>query len=531
MGKGQKASRVKEDALAKKEEALDQKLAIDAKSKAIKKEERKQHAEPKDEAEKELGMSWFTALSTYWGFGTIVAFGHVRDILQRITGRKKKDSSTPPGFTPLLSDFDDFYTRRLYRRVHDCFNRPIASAAGAHIQIMKRKFADEGESIKVSKETVSCLNLGSYNYLGFAEVSPRVKEEVIESLQKYSASTCSANMQAGHTEIHERMEKLVARFVGKPSALVLGMGFATNSTVIPALISKGGLILSDALNHTSIVTGARLSGAKVRIFNHNDAGHLEQCLRESIASGQPRTHRPWTKILVIVEGIYSMEGEICKLKEIAAVCKKYKAYLYLDEAHSIGALGAHGRGVCEHLGVDTADVDIMMGTFTKSFGAAGGYIAGSPELIEHLKRTCPGYLYASSMSPPVCQQIITAITILLGEDGTDLGATKLAKLRENANFFRRGLKEMGCEVYGDEDSPVIPVMLYNPSKISSFSRLCLERNLAVVVVGFPATPILKSRVRFCISAAHELKDLEAALVQLEEIAYLIGIRYAKSIFG
>ena len=159
-------------------------------------------------------------------------------------------------------------------------------------------------------------------------------------------------------------------------------------------------------------------------------------MREKIAEGQPRTRRPWKKIIVIVEGIYSMEGELCKLPEIIAICKKYKAYTYLDEAHSIGAVGKTGRGVCELLGVDTADVDIMMGTFTKSFGSCGGYIAGSKELIQYLKYTCPAHLYATSISPPAAQQIICAIKVLLGEDGSNRGAQKLALIRENSNFFQ-----------------------------------------------------------------------------------------------
>lgn len=140
------------------------------------------------------------------------------------------------------------------------------------------------------------------------------------------------------------------------------------------------MIISDSLNHSSIINGARGSGANIRIFQHNTPSHLERILREEIAERQTKTHKPWKKIIVIVEGIYSMEREICKLPEIVSICKKYKAYVYLDEAHSIGAIGNTGRGVCELLGVNTADMDIMMGTFSKSFASCGGYIAGSKEL-------------------------------------------------------------------------------------------------------------------------------------------------------
>ncbi len=169
---------------------------------------------------------------------------------------------------------------------------------------------------------------------------------------------------------------MVAKFLGKEACLTYGMGFATNSATIPAMLDNRCLVLSDALNHASIVAGVRNSGAHVKVFQHNNAAHLELLLRKAIADGQPRTHRPWKKILIIIEGIYSMEGEVAALKEIVEVKKKYKAYLYLDEAHSIGALGKGGRGLCEHAGVDFKDVDVLMGTFTKSFGSCGGYIAG-----------------------------------------------------------------------------------------------------------------------------------------------------------
>ncbi|TQD75478.1 hypothetical protein C1H46_038979 [Malus baccata] len=220
-----------------------------------------------------------------------------------------------------------------------------------------------------------------------------------------------------------------------------------------------------------------------------------------------------------------MEGELCKLPEIIAICKKYKAYTYLDEAHSIGAVGKTGRGVCELLGVNTADVDIMMGTFTKSFGSCGGYISGSKELIQYLKYTCPAHLYATSISPPAAQQIICAIKVLLGEDGSNRGAQKLARIRENSNFFRSELQKMGFEVLGDNDSPVMPIMLYNPAKIPAFSRECLKQNVAVVTVAFPATPLLLARARICISASHTREDLIKALEVIGRVGDLVGIKY------
>jgi serine palmitoyltransferase len=218
-------------------------------------------------------------------------------------------------------------------------------------------------------------------------------------------------METGTSKLHDKVEKLVAEFIGKESSMVVNMGFNTNATTIPALMGRGDLIVSDELNHTSIVNGARTSGAAIRCFRHNDTKHLEEILKEAIVMGQPRTRRPWKKVMVIVEGIYSMEGEYCDLRNVVKVCKKYGAYVYLDEAHSIGAMGASGRGCTEYTGVDPTDVDIMMGTFTKSFGGMGGYIAGDKAVIDLLRSKCAASSYHNSLSPVVCQQIISSFEV------------------------------------------------------------------------------------------------------------------------
>lgn len=467
-----------------------------------------------------VNIPYFAALSTYFSYGLLFVFGHLRDFFRRFLR-----DNTPPGYAPLCRDFEDFYTRRLYHRIQDCFNRPISSAPNSWIDVVERSSNDNNKTLIRTKETRKCINLGSYNYLGFAASDKYCTPRVIQSLEKFSQSTCTSRVDGGNTLLHEELETSIARFVGKPAAMVYGMGFATNSTTLPSLIGKGGLIISDALNHSSIVTGARASGAKVAVFTHNIPQHLEEVLREAIAEGQPRTHRPWKKIIVVIEGIYSMEGELCKLKEIVAVSKKYKAYIYLDEAHSIGAIGKTGRGICELADVSPDDIDIMMGTFTKSFGSCGGYIAGSKDLIKYLKFVSPGHLYATAMSPPAVQQVISALEVITGEDDTKRGAQKLAQIKENSNFFRKELRKMGCEVIGDPDSPVMPIMLYNPAKIPAFSRECFKRDVAVVTVAFPATPLLLARARICISAAHTREDLQRALKVINEVSTMVHLKY------
>jgi len=323
----------------------------------------------------------------------------------------------------------------------------------------------------------------------------------------------------------KKLEQVVAKFVGKEAAIVFGMGYQTNSTNLPQLIGKGGLIISDALNHASLVVGCRQAGAKITTFRHNDAQHLEKVLRRAIAEGQPRTHRPWTKILILVEGINSMEGSILPLKEIVEIKKKYKAYLYVDEAHSIGAIGKTGRGICDYCGVNPADVDILMGTFTKSFAAVGGYVAASQDIINWLRVTSFASTYDISMSAPCARQIISALSVITGEDGTEDGQRRITRLHDNSVYFRKRLREMGFVVIGEPDSPVIPMLLVYPSKIPAFSRECLKKNIAVVVVGFPATPLILSRARFCMSASHSREDLDESLDAIEDIGKKCLLNY------
>eukprot|EP00542_Grammatophora_oceanica_P005222 CAMPEP_0194066566 /NCGR_PEP_ID=MMETSP0009_2-20130614/86090_1 /TAXON_ID=210454 /ORGANISM="Grammatophora oceanica, Strain CCMP 410" /LENGTH=639 /DNA_ID=CAMNT_0038719531 /DNA_START=135 /DNA_END=2054 /DNA_ORIENTATION=- len=525
-------------------------------------------------------IPFFAAYTTYLGYVVLIVCGHIRDIFAKIIGRGRYVRKTQKSFTassypsddtsvfaPLLKSWENFYTRRLYHRIQDCFNRPIASNPGSRIKVLERVSADGNKTMELlgsldnleneqqmheytsgahyvqvvstdneqhSKEVVArdCLNLGSYNYLGFADDwDVTCQTEVLASLTDFSVSTSASRTEFGSTSLHRQVERTVSDFLKKEDAMCFNMGFNTNATTIPALVTRGDLIVSDSLNHTSIVNGARASGAAIRTFRHNDTKQLEQILEEAIVMGRPRTRRPWNRILVIVEGIYSMEGEYCDLRNVVRVSKKYGAYVYLDEAHSIGAMGPTGRGCAEYTGVDTKDIDIMMGTFTKSFGGMGGYIAASKEVIEVLRRTCAGSAEHNALSPVVCQQIITSFKVIMGRDGTNIGKQKLRALRDNSNYFRMKLTEMGLHVLGHYDSPVMPVMLYNPTKIAAFSRECMKRGLAVVVVGFPAVPILMSRARFCISAGHTRPELDRALLEIDEIADILKLRYDRSTFG
>ncbi|ORX46768.1 PLP-dependent transferase [Hesseltinella vesiculosa] len=406
-------------------------------------------------------------VSTYVNYLILILFGHLRDILGKIFKRKEYSHlRNHDGYAPLVSDFDSFYTRRLYMRIRDCWNRPITGVPTRITKILDRESSDFNRTFKLTGTSTDCINFASYNYLGFAQAEGPCADAVEEAVRKYGISTPAVRSEAGTLDLHAQLERKVAEFVGKEDAIVVSMGFATNSTTIPALVSKGCLIISDELNHSSIVFGARLSGASIRVFKHNNMVDLRNLLTEVISQGQPRTHRPWKKILVIVEGLYSMEGSIVNLPEIIKMKHQFKFYLYVDEAHSIGALGENGGGVCDFYGISPKYVDILMGTFTKSFGAAGGYIAADKSILNHLRLTNHAFIYAESISIPVCQQIMTSLSIIHGDDGTNDGHRRIQQLADNARYFSSRLREMGFIVYGDEGSPVVPLLLFNPGKIS-----------------------------------------------------------------
>ena len=525
----------------------------------------------------------------YIGYGVMIVLGRIYDTIRWLLWTKNENAA----YAPLCDSWGNFYTRcvnaqhiqlrmdccgtynsfprhffsHVYLRVQDAFCRPLASSPGTNITVLERYSADDMATMHVvgnanradyengphytttrdGSVARKCTNLGSYNYLGFGDRA-ECRSAVKHSLENLPVSCSSSRAEFGTTVLHQQLERTVANFLLRDDALVFSMGFNTNATTIPALMGAGDLILSDELNHTSIVTGARASGASIRVFPHDNIHRLEKIVREAVVMGRPRTRRPWNRIWILVEGIYSMEGEYCDLQSIVRVAKKYGAYIYLDEAHSIGAMGSTGRGVAEHCGVETSDIDVMMGTFTKSFGGIGGYIAANQDIVDYLRNTCAASLLHNSMSPTVCQQVISALQVsettwyfvresngfltsclqvINGEDGTTIGRQKIQALRDNSNYFRLRLRQLGLHVLGQYDSPVVPVMLFEPGKIAGFSREAFRRGLAAVVVGFPAVPLAMARVRFCVSAGHTREQLDQALQEIAEVSQIVSIRYRR----
>lgn len=219
-----------------------------------------------------------------------------------------------------------------------------------------------------------------------------------------------------------------------------------------------------------------------------------------------------------------LEGTLCNLPKLVELKKKYKCYLFIDEAHSIGAMGPTGRGVCEIFGVDPKDVDILMGTFTKSFGAAGGYIAADQWIIDRLRLDLTTVSYSESMPAPVLAQTISSLQTISGEICPGQGTERLQRIAFNSRYLRLALQRLGFIVYGVADSPVIPLLLYCPSKMPAFSRMMLQRRIAVVVVAYPATPLIESRVRFCMSASLTKEDIDYLLRHVSEVGDKLNLK-------
>ncbi|KAF7982838.1 hypothetical protein HWV62_25798 [Athelia sp. TMB] len=536
--------------------------------------------DPKDNlSHVDVDPPYYVLLSTYASYLLLIVIGHMRDFFgKRFRPENYKDLLVTGGYAPLNSDFDSFYTRRLKLRIDDCFSQPITGVAGRTITILDRTTKNYNKTLEFFGTKSRTLNISSYNYLGFAQARGGCADAVEESLERYGVSTLGARLEGGTSDFHLLAESLVARFVGMESSLISSMGFATNSTFIPALVGKGCLVISDELNHASIRIGVRFSGASVRMFKHNDMKALETLLREVISQGQPKTHRPWKKILIIVEGLYSMEGTLVNLPAIIRLKKKYKFNLFIDEAHSVGAMGPHGRGVCDYFGINPREVDILMGTFTKSFGAAGGYVAGSKDLIDSLRINGHSGPYAEAMSPPVLAQVVSSMASIMGvspppmntskqaltistagststiqlisadekhpapapswalpgwmnlpaaqRDGSE-GHERLRRLAFNSRYLARALKKLGFITYGHPSSPIVPLLIFNPGKLPMFHRMMKDRAtpIVVVVVAYPATPIESGRVRFCLSAAHTKEDVDTILAACDDIGNVLDLKH------
>lgn len=345
------------------------------------------------------------------------------------------------------------------------------------------------------------INLSSNNYLGFAN-HPRLKKAAIDAIETYGVGAGAVRTIVGNMDIHEKLDEKIANFKHEEAALVFQSGFACNAGVIQAITDEKDLIISDELNHASIIDGVRLSKASRAVFKHSDMEDLERVLKEK--------RDQFDNVLIITDGVFSMDGDIAKLPEIVKLAKAYRAMTYVDDAHGSGVLGRSGRGTVDHFNLH-GQVDFIIGTLSKAIGVVGGYVCGSKASKEWLLHRGRPLLFSTAMMPSAAAAIIEAFNML--EETTEF----TDRLWDNAKYFKQALVEKGFDI-GHSETPITPIMVGDEAKTMAFSKELLKRGVYVSGIVFPTVPKGKGRIRCMVSALHTKDMLQKAVEIIYETA-------------
>ncbi|MHB1830395.1 MAG: glycine C-acetyltransferase [Candidatus Micrarchaeaceae archaeon] len=345
------------------------------------------------------------------------------------------------------------------------------------------------------------IMLCSNNYLGLSN-SRILKRAAINAIKKYGAGSGSVRPIAGSMDIHIKLEETIARFKHTEDAIYYNSGFTANSGAIPALVREGDIIISDELNHGSIIDGTRLTKGERTIYKHRDMNELEMRLKEAKAKNPKR-------ILVITDGVFSMDGDIAPLDRIVKLAEEYGACTYVDDAHGDGVLGENGRGIVNHFKLE-GRVDMDMGTFSKGFGTMGGYIAGTRTLKKYLLNKSRTWLLTGSHPPGTVAASIASLELLEKSDKL------VKKLWRNTKSFRKRLKEAGFDT-GVSETPIIPIITYDESKAAKMSQRLFEEDVYALPIVFPMVAKGRARIRTMMSADHSKEDLEFAIDKITKI--------------
>lgn len=360
-----------------------------------------------------------------------------------------------------------------YLRVHE-------GIAGNHIQIDDR----------------TLVNYASYNYLG-TNGAPEVVTAVTEAITRYGTSVSASRLISGEIPLHQELERSLASFLGVEDAIVQVGGHSTNVNVLGNLFGDGDLILHDGLSHNSLIQGALLSSAKRKPFPHNDVAALRKELH--------RIRHKFRHVLIVVEGAYSMDGDLCPLPELVKLKREFGCFLMVDEAHSIGTVGTAGRGVTSHFKVDPSAVDILMGTLSKSMNSCGGYIAGKGDFIRYLKYNLPGFVFSVGMTPGNTAAALASLQLC--RDRPEL----TEELRDRANHLRSGFQAIGVDSGGSHDTPIVPWIIGSTQRARQLAATLFRHGVNVDPITYPAVKEKESRLRFFVSRAHTEQDIEGTL--------------------
>lgn len=352
----------------------------------------------------------------------------------------------------------------------------------------------------VNAEGREFLMLSSYDYLGLIGDS-RIDEAAIEAIRKYGTGTGGVRLLTGTIDIHHQMERDVAAFKGTTDAITFSSGYLANLAVIASLLTPQDRVILDALSHRSLVDACRLAGVPLQRFRHNDMDSL----RHELSSGAAAN-----RTLIVADGVFSMDGDICKLPDLVDLKREFGCFLMIDESHASGVLGSNGRGTDEHFGVPTNEVDIWSGSLAKAIPSNGGFVAVSQELAIFLQHSAAPFIFSAALAPPSVAAVSASLAILKEEP------ERVARLQQNADFLRDGLLELGYSV-GHSETAIIPIILHDEATAALMAGRLRELGIFVTPILFPAVPLGSARLRLCVTAAHSLADLEFALDGFRQI--------------
>jgi 8-amino-7-oxononanoate synthase len=425
-------------------------------------------------------------------------------LIDRILGRKASASQQPvagarlaprSSVDPALTRFDRHpgYEKMLVPKavadrlgLDNPFFRIHEGMAGATSHIAGREF----------------INFSSYNYLGLSG-HPEVNQAAKDAIDHYGTSASASRLVAGERPIQRELEQALAAVYGVEDSIVFVSGHATNVSTIGYLFGPKDLVLHDSLIHNSVLQGIELSGAARRPFAHNDLTALDQILAESRGC--------FERVLIVVEGHYSMDGDIPDLPSLIDIKRRHQAFLMVDEAHSLGVLGASGKGLHEHYGVDGRDVDIWMGTLSKTLAGCGGYIAGERALVEHLKYAAPGFVYSVGIAPSLAAASLAALRVMQKQP------ERVQKLRSNTHFFLQHARAAGLDVGMSQGYSIIPLMMGSSVKAARLSSQLFEHGINVQPILHPAVEEKAARLRFFLSTEHSQAQMEFSIKTIKEL--------------
>ncbi len=363
------------------------------------------------------------------------------------------------------------------------------------------KELESEQAPEVSIEGRRFIMFGSNNYLGLAN-DPRMKKAAAEAVEKYGTGVAGSRFLNGNTVMHAALERKLAAFKGREAALIYATGYQMNLGVVSALVGKGDVAVVDKLDHASILDGCKLSNGEVRRFRHNSPADLDRVL----ADIGPKPGK-----LVIVDGVFSMEGDICPVPEIVRVAKKHGARVIVDDAHATGVLGKGGRGTCEHFGLGHGEVDLVVGTCSKSFASVGGFVAGDERVINYIQHLSRSMIFSAALPPASVASISQAIDIIEAEP------ERIKRLWDNSDYLLKRFKELGFNT-GETQTPIIPIIIGDDTLTFSMWKALYEAGLFTTPVVSPAVPPKRSLLRVVVSATHTREHLDRALNILEDCA-------------